>query len=102
MDKEKYIINNYFEKDILKMTEFLKIDFYDYCDIVFKNKLYLKNTSNIARKWEEKEDDIIKKYSHDLNIRYISNMLWRSYYATYKRVRYLGIDNLIQKRGKKK
>lgn len=36
MDKEKYIINNYFEKDILKMTEFLKIDFYDYCDIVFK------------------------------------------------------------------
>lgn len=102
MNKEKYIINNYFEKDILEMTKFLKIDFYDYCDIVVKNKLYLKSTSNITRKWEEKEDYIIKKYSNDLNIRCISNMLWRSYYATYQRVRYLGIDNLIKKRGNKK
>ncbi|MCJ1663066.1 hypothetical protein [Staphylococcus sp. NRL 18/288] len=101
MDNQKFIIDNFSKLNILEMTQFLNITYYEYCDIVFEHKLYLQNTSNIPRYWKIEEDEIIQKYSSVLNIRHISNMLWRSYYATYQRVRYLGLHNLINKRGKK-
>lgn len=98
MDKENFLIKNFLNKNILEMTKFLSISYYEYCDIVVKYDLYLKNTSNISRTWKKEEDEIIKKYSNTLNIRQISNMLWRSYYGTYQRIRFLGIEGLIQKK----
>lgn len=98
MEKERFLIENFYNKDILEMVKYLNIDYYEYCDIVVRNKLYLKNTKNITRTWSTEEDDIIKIHSNDLTIRQISNMLWRSYYGTYQRIRYLGVSNLIKKR----
>ncbi|KMK75121.1 hypothetical protein [Alkalihalobacillus pseudalcaliphilus] len=61
-------------------------------------KLYDQKTPDIGRRWTDIEDRFLEKYSNDLTVREASNLLHRSYYATYQRVRILGLNEMIKQK----
>ncbi|WP_423800766.1 hypothetical protein [Neobacillus sp. SAB-20_R2A] len=98
MDKKKIIKENWGFKSILELADSLNINLKELLEIAFDLGLYRKNTPNIGRRWTEEEDKFLTEHSNRLSVRDASNLLYRSHYATYQRVRVLGLEEMINKK----
>jgi|SRR5699024_3308697 len=64
-------------------------------EIAFNSQLYKIATPNIGRRWTEQEDEFLKEFAKFLSVKEASNLLYRSHYATYQRVRLLNLGSLM-------
>lgn len=100
LDKRNFIRENWGKDSILELIESQKISLKEFLEIALELQLYKRSTPNIGKRtWTKEEDNFLKKYANKLSVREASNLLYRSYYATYQRVRLLGLgDKMINKK----
>jgi hypothetical protein len=98
LDKEKFLRENWGKKPIYDLTGTLNISLRQFLEMAFDLQLYNKNTPNIGRRWTEVEDLFLTNHSNHLSVREASNLLYRSHYATYQRIRVLGLEEMINKK----
>ncbi|WP_033827203.1 hypothetical protein [Bacillus andreraoultii] len=98
MDKKKIIEENWGKDTIFEVIESHNISLIEFLEIAFELYLYTKNTPNIGRRWTKVEEDFLIKHASQLSVRDASNLLYRSHYATYQRVRFLGLGEMINKK----
>lgn len=98
LDKKKFIKENWAKKSILELADSLNINLRELLEIAFELGLYKKDTPNFGRRWTEVEDKFLTEHSNQLSVREASNLLYRSHYATYQRVRVLGLEEMINKK----
>lgn len=98
MDKENIIVKYWGEKSISELTDTLNISLREFLKIAFDLKLYKKDTPNIGRRWTNEEDMFLTNHSNHLSVREASNLVYRSHYATYQRIRLLGLEHMINKK----
>lgn len=96
---DSYLRENWINKSLIEIKKELGVDLYTLLMSAYNLRLHKRVTPNIARKWTEEEDQFLKDMSNKISILEASNLLYRSRFATYQRVRYLNIPNMIQ--GKK-
>lgn len=99
MDKKKFIKENWSKKLISEMTSTLDISIRDFLEIAFELELHKKDTQNNGRRWTIDEAEFLLGHANELSVREASNLLYRSYYATYQKIRVLGLgDKMINKK----
>lgn len=98
LDKKREIKENWGTKSIMELAESLDISLKDLLDIALELELYKVSTPNIGRRWTAIEDEFLKEHSDQLSVRSASNLLYRSHYATYQRIRILGLEQMINKK----
>lgn len=100
MKDRLYLERNWGNKPIETIIMEMERDFSDILEIAYELNLHLVETANIRRTWTKEEEEFIKKYAKQLSIKEVSNLLYRSYYAVYQRVRFLGLENEMIKQRK--
>lgn len=95
MDIKKYIVDNWGKESIHELTDSLDISLTEALEIAFELQLYKKSTPNIARRWLSEEAEFLINHAHQLSVRDASNLLYRSHYATYQKVRVLGLGEIM-------
>lgn len=102
LDKRKFIKENWGKHSIFELIESQNIAINEFLELAFELELYRKSTPNIGlgRRWTKEEDEFLKKYADYLSVREASNLLYRSRYATYQRVRFLGLSEKMIKKSK--
>lgn len=99
MNKKKLIKENWGKESIFELMESHQISIDEFLKIAYELKLYNKETPNIARRWTKAEEDFLIHHADDITIKQASRLFYRSYYATYQRVRLLGLgDKMINKK----
>lgn len=98
MSQIRIIKDNWGRKSIEEIAELLNVSVYNTLVLAFELNLHRIETPNISRRWADDEQKILKDYSKELTIKEASNLLYRSYQATYQRVRYLSLTEMINKR----
>ena len=98
MDKKNLIKKNWGKQTILELMDTCDISLNELLEIAFDLYLYKIKTPNIGRRWTDVEDDFLRKHSKQLSVRDASNLLYRSHYATYQRVRILGLEEMINQK----
>ena len=100
MNAEKYIFKHWGVKSIDDYAEVLKLDIGALLLVAFNLNLHKKNTPNISRRWTAEEEDFLVNHASQLSIREASNLMYRSYYAMYQRIRVLGLGDIMIKKRK--
>lgn len=95
MDKKKYIKENWGSESIVEWTDTLNISLREILEISFELGLYKKTTPNIGRRWTLDEEQFLTNHAHHLSVREASNLLYRSHYATYQKIRVLGLGEIM-------
>jgi|SRR5699024_151894 len=95
---DDFILKNWGEESIINIANTLDMNIDELIKLALKLGLSDTTTPDIGRSWTEKEDSFLVDYSNILSIRQASNLLYRSHYATYQRVRLLGLNEMINKR----
>jgi hypothetical protein len=98
LDNKIALKENWGKKSILDLTGTLNIPMKELLEIAFELGLHKKDTPNIGRRWTTVEDDFLISHSNKLSVREASNLLYRSHYATYQRIRVLGLEEMINKK----
>lgn len=93
-----YLKSNWGKKSILDIQKELDVDLYSLLQISVDLSLYSYETTSIGRRWTEEEDSFLKDYSNILSIQEACNLLHRSRYATYQRIKLLNLNNMVDKR----
>jgi len=75
----------------------LSLRLYDLFELSYELNLHKKKTPEVGRRWTEEEDRFLKDYADKLTIHEACNLLYRSRYATYQRVKFLSLDQMIGK-----
>lgn len=99
---QNYIKLNWGKKDILRILDDLNIDLYSLLQIALDLNLQSMETGDITRRWTNGEDKFLKDHSHLLSIQEACNLLHRSRYATYQRVKLLNLEEMVGKRNMKR
>ncbi|WP_092504698.1 hypothetical protein [Virgibacillus subterraneus] len=97
MNKSDFIEKNWGQESILELSDTLGVSINEILNIALDLKLYKIDTPNIARRWTEEEETFLIEHSYHLSVRDASNLLYRSHYATYQRIRYLNLNEMINK-----
>ncbi|MCU5068341.1 hypothetical protein GH839_21550 [Bacillus thuringiensis] len=95
MEKKIYIEENWGKESIVEMTDTLNISLMEFLELAFNLQLYRKSTPNIRRRWTMEEEGFLNNYAHHLSVREASNLLYRSHYATYQKIRVLGLGEIM-------
>lgn len=98
MEKKEMIFKNWGEITLLGFASMLSLKIDEVLEIAMELKLSKCETPNIRRKWTAEEEKFLIKYSNQLSVKEASNLLYRSHYATYQRIRLLGLSEMINKK----
>lgn len=96
-----FIKKNWKKKDLKTIQKETAIDLYSILQIAFDSGLQSTDTEDIGRRWTIEEDSFLKDYSNKLSINDACNLLHRSRYATYQRIKMLDLTEMISKRNTK-
>lgn len=99
---KNYIQLKWGKKSILSIQKELNIDLYSLLQMALESNLQNIKTESIKRRWTEEEDRFLKEHSDQLNIFEACNLLHRSRYATYQRVKFLNLNEMVNKRNTKR
>ncbi len=78
-----------------------KESLYDLLTLAYELNLARIDTSHLKKsktRWSDEEDRFLKDNSHKLTIPEASNLLNRSKYAVYQRVKFLQLPEMVNKR----
>lgn len=98
MEQKEFIKENWGIRPLPEIVEILEMSLSDVLEIVVDLELYQKETPNVGRRWTPEEERFLTDHAKQLSIREVSNVLNRSYYATYQKVRLLGLGDLMIKK----
>src|SRR5699024_9537241 len=97
-----YIKSNWRKRSILAIQNEIDINLYSLLQIAFEFNLQDKKTNSIRRHRTKEEDQFLNDYSRKLSIDQACNLLHRSRYATYQRVKLLNLEEMVSKRNTKR
>lgn len=99
---EKYLQDNWGKKKLVEIQSNLNINLYDLLNLAFHLGLHRNITTPSERRhWTEEEDVFLRDNERKVSITEASNLLYRSRYATYQRVRLLNLKHMIKNRDNK-
>lgn len=101
MNKIDFVKKSWGEVPILELADTIGVVINELLEIALNLNLSTKNTPNIRRAWTKQEDEFLTNNSSHLSVREASNLLYRSHYATYQRIRMLGLNEMINKKERK-
>lgn len=92
-----FIKKNWGELSLEEIHFALSTPLFNILEIAYKLGLSSQKTPDIKRRWTKCEDDFLKKYADTLTISQACNLIYRSRYATYQRVKFLNLQQMIGK-----
>lgn len=100
---EIFLEKNWGNIHITEIQKNIDYDLYTILDTALKLKLQNISTAHLhatdtRRKWTKEEEVFLTTYSFEIRLDQASNLLHRSRYATYQRVRVLGLHEMINNR----
>jgi hypothetical protein len=95
---DSYLIENWSKNSLVSLQEEINIDLYILLTKAYKLVLHKKETPNIARRWTDDEDKFLEDNADTLTIPEACNLLYRSRYATYQRVKYLQLEQMVSRK----
>ncbi|WP_413375494.1 hypothetical protein [Alkalihalobacillus sp. 1P02AB] len=98
MNNQNQIKEHWGHLSITELMDLNQLSLTELLHLAFELKLYQLETPNIGRRWTEDEERFLVQYSKELSVREASNLLYRSHYATYQRIRILGLDEMIRQK----
>ncbi|KGA99020.1 hypothetical protein AJ85_15835 [Alkalihalobacillus alcalophilus ATCC 27647 = CGMCC 1.3604] len=98
MNNQNQIKEQWGNLSIPELMELNQLSLTELLHLAFQLKLYQFETPNIGRRWTEDEEQFLIQHSKELSVREASNLLYRSHYATYQRIRFLGLDEMIRQK----
>jgi hypothetical protein len=98
LDKKNVIKEKWGKQSILELAKTLNISLSESLEIALDLRLHKKDTPNMGRTWTKEEEEFLTKYSNHLSVKEASNLLYRSHYATYQRIKKLGLEEMINKK----
>jgi|SRR5699024_1287973 len=96
-NKIKYLRESWGKEDLYVIRDNLCLGLYEIFSLAYSSSLQNVETANKRRHWTEEEDRFLKDYSNELSIGQACNLLYRSRYATYQRVKMLNLTEMIGK-----
>ena len=82
---------NWGKLSLLELSELLSLDKNDILKMAFRLNLQKIKTPEIKRRWTAEEDLFLVEHANLLTIPEACNLLYRSRYATYQRVKFLNL-----------
>jgi len=98
---KSYLKASWGEVRLDEMQRHLDYDLYKLLKIALELNLQYIETEHmeqVRRQWTKEEELFLRAFSKQLSIQEAANLLHRSRYATYQRVRFLGLHEMINKR----
>jgi hypothetical protein len=95
---KQFLITNWAKMSLEELQSHLKIDLYNLLTLAYNLKLGKKKTPDVGRRWTQEEDKFLCDNAYRLTIPEACNLLYRSRYATYQRVKLLQLEQMINKR----
>lgn len=77
------------------MTDTLGMNLREFLEIALELQLHKNKTPNNGRRWTTEEEEFLTTHANKLSVREASNLLYRSHYATYQKIRLLGLGDLM-------
>lgn len=97
-NKEKdFIKDNWGKMPITEIANSLSIGLFELLEIAYELNLQSIKTPELRRGWTKAEDKFLTEYADRLRIPEACNLLYRSRYATYQRVKFLNLQQMIGK-----
>lgn len=99
------LLENWGKLPIDEIKSLAKISLYDLLTLAYELNLARIDTSHLTksvRRWTDDEDRFLQDNSHNLTIPEASNLLNRSKYAVYQRVKFLQLPEMVSKRNTSK
>ncbi|WP_461202632.1 hypothetical protein [Anoxybacillus sp. TBDG-1] len=97
-DIENFLLNSWGKKPLTDLQQEVNIDLYSLLTVAYKIGLHKISTPSIKRRWTSDEDKFLEDNASTLTIPEASNLLYRSRYATYQRVKYLQLEQMINRK----
>lgn len=94
---ERFIKENWGHLSIGDICKELSLPLYQVLEMAYELNLAKTKTPDIQRRWTEDEDNFLKTYSMKIGIPEACNLLYRSRYGTYQRVKMLNLSQMIGK-----
>ncbi|WP_062050367.1 hypothetical protein [Bacillus sp. JCM 19034] len=95
MDEKSILAKKWGKEPIMDIAKSLNLSLTETMELALELGLQNKETLNIGRTWTTAEEEFLKKHSNELTVRQASNLLYRSHYATYQRVKLLQLNEMI-------
>jgi len=97
-DIENFLLENWGKKPLTDLQREANIDLYSLLTIAYKMGLHKISTPTIRRRWTADEDKFLEDNASTLTTSEASNLLYRSRYATYQRIKYLQLEQMINRK----
>src|SRR5699024_1716920 len=101
VNQDNFIKENWGQLHIEEIIDRLDISLHEILETAYRLQLSHITTPNIGRTWTEMKDRFLKKHADHINVKKASNLLYRSHYATYQRIRFLGLREKMINKGRK-
>lgn len=95
--EEDFIKGNWGKMPLNDIANSLSLELLEILEIAHELNLQSIKTPEIRRGWTISEDEFLTKYADYLTIPEACNLLYRSRYATYQRVKFLNLQQMIGK-----
>jgi len=95
--EQDFIIVNWGQLSLEDISKSLSLNLFDLLKLAYELKLHFKKTPEVKRRWTKWEDDFLKEHADAITIPQACNLLYRSRYATYQRVKFLSLEQMIGK-----
>lgn len=95
-DKD-FIKGNWGKMPLNDIANSLSLGLLELLEIAYELNLQSIKTPELRRGWTKSEDEFLTKYADRLRIPEACNLLYRSRYATYQRVKFLNLQQMIGK-----
>lgn len=92
---ENFLRENWGEISTVDMSKKLNIELEELLNLTLSMDLKNIPTPDIKRRWSEIEDNFLIANENNLSIKQASNLLYRSRYATYQRVKFLQLEGMV-------
>lgn len=96
-NEHEFIKKNWGNLSLENLSKNLSISVFELLIVAYDLNLQTKKTPDVGRRWSEDEDKFLKEYADRLRIPEACNLLYRSRYATYQRVKFLNLEQMIGK-----
>jgi hypothetical protein len=95
--EQEFIKKNWGKVPLENISKNVSISMYELLKTAYKMNLHKNTTPDIGRRWSADEDKFLKEYADRIRIPEACNLLYRSRYATYQRVKFLNLEQMIGK-----
>ncbi|MGX1436500.1 hypothetical protein [Mammaliicoccus sciuri] len=97
MSCKQYLLNNWGKESLDEISKNTNLSISEIFKLALMYGLNKVSTPDIKRRWTEAEDEFLKTNSKKIDVRGASNLLYRSHHGTYQRVKYLGLEEMIDR-----